>query len=155
MLQLEIDTDTQRLVEMVRWLGREHMRPLGLEADRKHEPIPGDRPFYKLVWDLGIGRRGWGEEASTSAAARRAARRGVILAEEMAYWDRGVAVSLPGPGLGGPPITLLGTPEQKERFFAVFNDPARPHWGAFAMTEPGAGSDVAAISTRARREGDV
>ncbi|GBD25738.1 Acryloyl-CoA reductase (NADH) [bacterium HR30] len=154
MVHFEIDPETTRLLEMVRWLGREYMRPLGIEADRKHQPIPADHPFYKQVWDLGIGRRGWGEEQGSSEGPHRAARRGVVLAEEMAYWDRGVAVSLPGPGLGAPPILLLGTPEQKQRFFSVFNDPERPHWGAFAMTEPGAGSDVAAIRTRARREGD-
>lgn len=154
MVHFDIDSDTQRLLEIVRWLGREYMRPLGLEADRRHRPIPPDHPFYKRVWDLGIGRRGWGDDQDQSEGPRRAARRGVVLAEEMSYWDRGVAVSLPGPGLGGPPIRLLGTAEQKQRFFAVFNDPNQPHWGAFAMTEPGAGSDVAAIRTSARREGN-
>ena len=154
MLQFEIDPETSQLLEVIRWLGREYMRPLGLEADRIHQPIPADHSFYKRVWDLGIGRRGWAEEQPNTATPRTTTRRGVVLAEEMSYWDRGVAVSLPGPGLGGPPITLLGPAEQKQRFFAIFNDPDRPHWGAFAMTEPGAGSDVAAIRTRARRDGD-
>lgn len=154
MLQLDIDTETRRLLELVRWLGREHMRPLGLEADRRHEPIPADHPFYKLVWDLGIGRRGWTEDEDRSRPSQ-SARRGVILAEEMSYWDRGVAVSLPGPGLGGPPVNLLGTEEQKRRFLRIFADPERPHWAAFAMTEPNAGSDVASIRTRACRDGDT
>lgn len=153
MLCLEIDPDTQRLLEMIRWLGREHMRPLGLEADRQHRPIPADHPFFQLVWDLGIGRQGWGD-AGDSKEERRSARRGVVLAEEMSYWDRGVAVALPGPGLGGPPVSLLGTPEQKERFLGLFARSERPCWGAFAMTEPNAGSDVAAIRTRAYRDGN-
>jgi acyl-CoA dehydrogenase len=72
----------------------------------------------------------------------------------MAYWDRGVAVSFPGPGLGEPPVLSMGTPEQKERFLARFRAPDRPRWGSFAMTEPGAGSDVAAIRTSCRRDGD-
>jgi len=72
----------------------------------------------------------------------------------MAYWDRGVAVAFPGPGLGEAPLLALGTPEQRERFLAPFRRPDRPRWGAFAMTEPGAGSDVAAIRTRARPDGD-
>src|SRR5213078_127372 len=68
--------------------------------------------------------------------------------------DRGMSVAMPGLGLGGPPLLSMGTPEQKERFLAPFRDRERPHWAAFGMTEPGAGSDVAAIQTAARREGD-
>ena len=79
---------------------------------------------------------------------------GVLLSEELAYWDRGVAVAFPGPGLGEPPLLAMGTAEQKERFLAPFRAPDRPRWGSFAMTEPGAGSDVAGIRTSARRDGD-
>ncbi|GIW42981.1 MAG: acyl-CoA dehydrogenase [Candidatus Binatia bacterium] len=154
MLQFDIDRETQQMLEIIGWLGREHMRPLGLEADRQHRPIPPDHPFFELVWKLGIGRRVWGDDERAASGQRFTTRRNVLLAEEMSYWDRGVAVALPGPGLGGPPIALLGTPEQKKRFLGIFNDPDKPHWGAFAMTEPGAGSDVAAIRTRARRQGD-
>ena len=47
-----------------------------------------------------------------------------------------------------------GTEEQKQRFLGPFLEPDRPRWACFAMTEPGAGSDAAAIATRARRDGD-
>ncbi len=154
MLAFAVDARTQSLLEVVRYLGREYMRPLGLEADRQHAPVPADHPFYRKVWELGLGRTGLGSGGTSEQGGERTeARRNVVLAEEMSYWDRGVAVSLPGPGLGGPPISLLGTEEQKRRFLGIFSDPERPHWGAFAMTEPGAGSDVAAIRTRARRVG--
>jgi acyl-CoA dehydrogenase len=154
MIDLSLDDVTQRQLEMVRWLGREYMRPLGLEADRQHAPIPADHPFYRRVWELGLGRRGLQDEPVPRSGPRTSGRRGVVLAEEMAYWDRGVAVSLPGPGLGGSPIQLMGTAEQKQRFLGVFDDTTQPHWGAFAMTEPNAGSDVAAIQTTARQDGD-
>ena len=77
----------------------------------------------------------------------------LLLAEELSYWDRGVAVSFPGPGLGEPSLLSMGTDEQRARFLEPFARGDRPRWGAFAMTEPGAGSDVAAIRTRARRDG--
>ena len=77
----------------------------------------------------------------------------VLYAEEASYWDRGVTVTFPGPGLGGPPILKMGTQDQIERFMTPFTE-NRPHWGSFGMTEPGAGSDVACISTTARKEGD-
>jgi acyl-CoA dehydrogenase len=61
-------------------------------------------------------------------------------------------MSLPGPGLGGPPVQFTGTPEQRERFFGVFKKEGL-HWGAYGLTEPGAGSDVAGIRTSCRKEG--
>ncbi|MFI4999477.1 MAG: acyl-CoA dehydrogenase family protein [Reyranellales bacterium] len=49
-------------------------------------------------------------------------------------------------------LSNYGTDEQKERFLRPL---ARgEHLGAFCLTEPGAGSDAAAISTRARRVGN-
>jgi alkylation response protein AidB-like acyl-CoA dehydrogenase len=54
--------------------------------------------------------------------------------------------------LGGMPLVLSGSAEQRERWLpAVVRGEAM---AAFAMTEPGAGSDVAAIGTTARRDGD-
>jgi len=48
-----------------------------------------------------------------------------------------------------------GTPEQKERFLGVFKDMSTElKWGAYALTEPGAGSDVAGIRTTCRKEPD-
>ena len=54
--------------------------------------------------------------------------------------------------LGAMPILLGGTAEQKERFAAPIL--AGRALAAFAMTEPEAGSDVAALATRALPEGD-
>ena len=55
-------------------------------------------------------------------------------------------------GLGTFPIVLAGTPHQRARILpsALTGDSI----GAFALTEPDAGSDVAALATTARREGD-
>jgi alkylation response protein AidB-like acyl-CoA dehydrogenase len=52
-----------------------------------------------------------------------------------------------------PYVLTYGTAEQKERF--VPGMVSGHIIGAIAMTEPGAGSDVAGISTRAERDGDV
>ena len=61
--------------------------------------------------------------------------------------------SIPNPGLGGAAVLAAGTPEQKERFLAPFRE-GKPKWGAMAITEPGCGSDSAAITTTATRDGD-
>jgi acyl-CoA dehydrogenase len=51
-------------------------------------------------------------------------------------------------------VLALGTDEQKERFLGPFREPDRPRWACLALTEPGAGSDAAAIETTARKDGD-
>jgi acyl-CoA dehydrogenase len=64
----------------------------------------------------------------------------------------GVKVGLGTHGIALPPILALGTDEQKQRWVPPVL--AGRKVAALAITEPGAGSDVAAISTRAVRDGD-
>jgi len=159
-MEFALDDTTRERLRQIRELGRTHMRPLGLEADRLGRPTPAEDPFFKLLVQLGLGRTRWSggpdlEPGAGPSQPRTGARSLVILAEEMSYWDRGVAVAFPGPGLGEPPVLRMGTPEQRQRFLEPFREPDRPRWAAFAMTEPGAGSDVAGIRTSARREGDL
>jgi acyl-CoA dehydrogenase len=68
--------------------------------------------------------------------------------------DRGVINSMPGPGLPENNVLSMGTDEQKKRFLGPFLEPDRPRWACFGMTEPGAGSDAAAIRTSAKKDGD-
>src|SRR5699024_4522692 len=81
---------------------------------------------------------------------REGNRMGVIATEEIAWGDPAIALSLPGAGLGGPPIQSSGTPEQQERFLSIFKDD-KPRWGAYALTEPEAGSDASAVQMSAKR----
>src|SRR5438094_2082413 len=154
MIDLSIDRDLEARLDQVRRLGHEHLRPLGIEADRQRAPVPPDHLFFALAWRMGIGQP-LGVEERPASGPRTGARRGVVLAEEMSYWDRGMSVAMPGLGLGGPPLMSMGTAEQKERFLAPFRDREWPHWAAFGMPEPGAGSDVAGIRTSAVRDGDA
>ncbi len=155
-MNFELDERTRERIQMLRELGEKHLRPLGLEADRLGRPTPPDHPFFELLIKLGQGRTRWsGKEAESKREGPGNSRQTILLAEEMSYWDRGVAVSFPGPGLGEPPILGMGTFEQKQRFLGPFLNPDRPRWGSFAMTEPGAGSDVAGIRASARKDGDA
>jgi acyl-CoA dehydrogenase len=150
---IELDRGTQEMLEEVRALGRTHIRPMGLEADRTAMPPPVDHELYLICTRQGgIVARLVGADEGPSALDWKPVRN-FLVGEETAYWDRGVALSLPGPGLGGPALRNTATPAQRERFLHVFTDHTRAHWGAMAMTEPGAGSDVARIQTRARKDG--
>jgi acyl-CoA dehydrogenase len=161
-MQLALDAATAQRLAGIRALGSSQIRPLGLEADRLGRPTPADHPFFAALVKAGQGRTRWSGDdtaASESSAETLGDRVGtsrtvLCLAEELAYWDRGVAVSFPGPGLGEPPLLSMGSAEQKRRFLGPFLEPDRPRWGSFAMTEPSAGSDVAAIRTSARKDGE-
>jgi acyl-CoA dehydrogenase len=145
----------ERLAEAREW-GRAAMRPAGLEADRMSAPLPVDHPYFAKFVERGGGRTRW----SGPAHARRDERdptsvvATLLVLEELAYWDRGVTVADPGPGLPETNVLAMGTDEQKERYLGPFLSLDRPRWACFAMTEPGAGSDAAAIQTSARRVGD-
>ena len=78
----------------------------------------------------------------------------LVLAEEMARCGSGgvsMAVSVQCEYVT-PPILKFGTEEQKRRWLTPAVEGRRI--GALGITEPGAGSDVAGISTRAIRDGD-
>jgi acyl-CoA dehydrogenase len=117
-------------------------------------PPPVEHPFYLICARQGglVSKMVGADEGPTALDWKPV--RNFLLGEEAAYWDRGVALSLPGPGLGGPALRNTGTPEQRQRFLEIFTDHSKARWGAMAMTEPSAGSDVARIQTRARKDGD-
>jgi acyl-CoA dehydrogenase len=64
----------------------------------------------------------------------------------------GLVASLGSLGIALPPVLLLGTEEQRRRFGPPVL--AGEKIAALAITEPGTGSDVAGITTRAVRDGD-
>lgn len=74
-----------------------------------------------------------------------------LLYEELGKGCAGIATTTAANALASYPVVLLGTEEQKEKFFNVIND---GKLAAFALTEPGAGSDAGAVSTSAVKDGD-
>jgi alkylation response protein AidB-like acyl-CoA dehydrogenase len=73
--------------------------------------------------------------------------------EELARWDSSVAITLEAAvGLAANPVYRFGTEEQRRRWLVPM---ARgEEIGAFALTEPGGGSDAGAVRTTARLEGE-
>ncbi len=68
--------------------------------------------------------------------------------EALAWGDVGMYLVTPGGGLGAAAVQAAATPEQKAKFLRRFAED-KPTFACMAMTEPGAGSDNAAIRTRA------
>ncbi len=154
-MDLRLDQDSLVRLEKARELGRSEVRPVGLEADREGRPIPVEHPYFERCIARGEGRTRWRPAGTPKRSGRHPSTvTTLLIAEELAYWDRGVGVANPGPGLPEGNVLAQGTEEQKERFLSRFVKPDRPRWASFAMTEPGAGSDAAAIRTTARKDGD-
>lgn len=71
--------------------------------------------------------------------------------EEMFWGDAGIGLSILGTGLAAAALAANGTPEQIGHWLPeMFGTPGDPHLAAFCSSEPGAGSDVGAVRTRAR-----
>lgn len=75
-----------------------------------------------------------------------------LIEEELQWGCAGVATSLGANNLASTPVLLAGTDEQKRRWLVPLID--GPLLCSFGLTEPEAGSDVAAIRTTATRRGD-
>lgn len=77
---------------------------------------------------------------------------GCLIAEELAYGCTGIATILEGTGLGQMPCILAGNKEQQKKYLGRLLE--EPIMAAYAVTEPGAGSDVNGIKTKAEKKGD-
>ena len=73
------------------------------------------------------------------------------LIEEMAIADAGFATTISASGIGMKPVLIAGSEEQKKRACDLILEGG---FGAFCLTEPGAGSDAGAGKTVAVKDGD-
>ena len=79
--------------------------------------------------------------------------RSLCLAREILGYTSGLAdFAFAMQGLGSGPISLYGSDEQRRRYLPVVADGKAI--AAFAISEPDAGSDVGAMTTAARKDGD-
>ncbi|MGH7839781.1 MAG: acyl-CoA dehydrogenase family protein [Candidatus Binataceae bacterium] len=157
MIDFELEPQVLKQTQMYRTAAAQMMRPISREYDENEHREP--RQFWEMMWsaqNLGAeaGKKAPGEQvASESAAPKGRTLVTCLTAEELCWGDAGLFLSIPGGGLGGAAVGAAGTPAQRERFLRRFRE-GRPKWGAMAITEPGCGSDSAAITTSAVRDGD-
>merc|ERR1711884_641139 len=77
---------------------------------------------------------------------------GCLITEKMAYGCTGIMTAIEANGLGSMPIMIAGNHEQKKKYLGMLVD--EPVMCAYGVTEPGAGSDVSGVKTRAEKKGD-
>ncbi len=76
----------------------------------------------------------------------------VIIAEEMAYGCSGISTALGANHLATAPVIVAGNEEQKKKYLGMITK--NVCFASYAVTEPQAGSDVAAVQTTAKLVGD-
>ncbi len=130
------------------------LRPLAREADEKGQ-LPQET-IKQLAQFAGNRASVMPETSDADTKESIGSMMAVVGSEELAWGDPAVLLNIPGPGLAAPSIVAAGTPEQKKRFLDdVFNvDSDEPRFGALAVTEAQAGSDVSNVQTTAVRDGD-
>lgn len=124
-------------------------RELAPTVAQRDEEERYDRALFDRMGQLGLTAIPYPEEYG---GAGMGTFPWVLAAEEIAAADMGMAVSLSVHVLSQLPILAYGTDAQRTRLLPPMA--AGQHLGAFALTEPAAGSDAAALSLAARRDGD-
>lgn len=134
--------------ELARRFAQERIAPFAADWDRDHS-YPKD--VIAAMGELGFLGMAIAEEFGGTAAGSVSH---ALVLEEIAAADGGCAAiaSVHNSAVSGP-ISAFANDQQKKTILPKL---AGGHWiGAFALTEPHAGSDAPAIRTRAIREGDV
>ncbi|SEP87237.1 acyl-CoA dehydrogenase [Virgibacillus subterraneus] len=155
MISFELSEQQKQIKEMTHWFAANEIRPIAMKAE-KMERVPDDWLDNVNRMGIHLNTSSFSENSTQKTSAkdskkeREGNRMGVLATEEMAWGDPAVTLSLPGAGLGGPPVESSGTPEQKKRFLSIFTKD-KPRWGAYALTEPEAGSDASGIRTTAKK----
>ena len=154
-IDFELDDTLVAVWDFVHQFAEETLRPLAREADEKGV-LP--KETIQQLGQLAGNRASIMPEERAEAAVKKpiGSMMAVIGSEELAWGDPAVLLNIPGPGLAAPSILASGTPEQKKRFLDdIFNvESDEPRFGALAVTEPQAGSDVSNVQTTAVQDGD-
>ncbi len=160
MIDFELNPKLRGIQAFLHQFALTAMRPAAVIADANEHEKPWDviRQVHALQRSgMTVLRRHGMSKADEEKAKKETGGvrgvTGVVLAEELAYGAASILLSLPGPGLGGAAINAAGTPEQREKWLAVYEDD-EVRFGAMAMTEPNSGSDVSGVETTARLDGD-
>lgn len=142
-MEFALTEEQLELQEMVREFVAKEITPYDAEMDRENHAREGlmekaaDMGLLNVVVPEEYG--GMGLDSVTVA----------VIYEELGKGCAGVATSIAANSLASYPILLAGTEEQKKAHCDLLNE---GKLAAFALTEPGAGSDAGAVSTSAVKD---
>jgi acyl-CoA dehydrogenase len=156
-INLEVPKKFGMLVNQAHQVATEVFRPISRKYDQAEHEYPKELDMLASLIDGmneggegGTGARGVrrdGEKPDAKPGNRNGTNMSSVLSIMEACWgDVAMVLSMPRQGLGDAAIASVANDEQLERFGKL--------WASMAITEPGFGSDSAAVSTTAVRDGD-
>ncbi len=148
MMDYALNEHQTALRDLAREIADKEIRPVAAEYDRSGE-FPW--PIVKILAEADLFRV-FVDDAYEGLANGTPIMNMALVTEELSRACAGIALSFAGTALGALPLCLAGSEEQKKRFLPDIA--AGKRLAAFALTEPEAGSDAAAIKTTAIRDGD-
>ncbi len=145
--QLTEDQITTR--KWIHEFAEKEIRPVAAEYDESEE-FPW--PVIKKAAEIGL----YSMEFYTDLVMGDPTGLLLPIAQEETCWGcAGISLGIWGPGLPLSALAYSATPDQLLKFAPMmFGTPEDPKTGAFCVTEPNAGSDVSALRTTAKRDGD-
>lgn len=147
MMQFELTDEQQMLKRMVREFAEKEVEPTAAERDEEER---FDREIFDQMAALGLTGIPWPEEYGGIGADYLSY---VIAVEELSRVCASVGVTLSAHvSLASWPIYKYGNEEQKQTFLKRLAEGSA--LGAYALSEPGAGSDVASMKMTAKEDGD-
>ena len=147
MEQLYFTEEHKMLQDMVRDFARNEVKPLAQEIDEKGE-FPHES--VKKMAELGLMGIPWDEKYGGNGMDTLAL---VIVIEELGKVCPSTGATIMAhTSLGTAPIAMFGTEQQKEKYLPGLASGEKI--GAFALTEPNAGSDAGNTQTKAILDGD-
>ncbi|ANY24429.1 MULTISPECIES: acyl-CoA dehydrogenase family protein [Gordonia] len=158
-INLELPKKLRVTVDQAHQAAAEIFRPISRKYDLREHDYPVELDTLASLYDglSETGQAGAGADGGRSQQKKEKPRaegavvnggnmQSVVNVIETSWGDVGLMLSIPYQGLGNSAIAAVSTDEQLERFGKV--------WAAMAITEPGFGSDSAAVSTTATLDGD-
>jgi butyryl-CoA dehydrogenase len=145
-MEYGLTEEQKEIVELTRKIVKEKVLPARAELDEKEEfpweimNILADAGLFGIYIPEKYGGLGFGNLENCLAI------------EEISKYCIGISVSFAASGLGAYPILLYGNEEQKKKYLPLIASGKKI--AAFGLTESGAGSDAAAISTTAVKDGN-
>ena len=153
-INLELPRKLHAIIDKAHQGAAEMMRPIARKYDLKEHAYPVELDTLSELF-TGASESNTVEMSGANSfrsgdedeGNRNGANMGAALQALEASWgDAAMLLSMPFQGLGNAAISGVATDEQLQRLGRV--------WAAMAITEPGFGSDSAAVSTTAKLDGD-
>src|SRR5262245_42942648 len=145
-MQFELTPEQKQLKDTARRFAAEEIIPVAAKYD---EGQTFAEDIVRKAWELGLMNFAVPEELGGPGLD---ALDTCLVLEELNYGCAGITNSVAANGLATHPLLIAGTEEQRRRYLGQLVTECS--LAAYCITEPGAGSDVAGLSTTYRRVGD-